>query len=457
MAYLEEDEETEQPEYQDVGGFKVKVPGRAPQPEAQAKASSGAQQQPEAGAAPQAQPEQQPRPGLGQRIASSAGNTAAPSSAPTDTPSLTIPGSSTPNGGKPLDLSSTTRQFPPAPPSPQTTMGELLQKRAAIGSPIPIRDTSGKMDPKYRMGFGQRLLGTVANFGSGLAGRGPVAQVGPGATNTRYSQDEAQRQGNVANLDTQIGQQEKLGDENRKLFEAANKQAYDSTIGAARGETAAAQQETASARSALADEKARSDKANEDRKSQEDQNTPAPNQRPSLQKNPATGKVELMVKTKGGQLVPYTPKTAEEGALLGDPNARMMFNYMHRKSGGKDENNQELNGLSAAEQRDFKNRTKLNDKKIDSLMGARRDAVLFKQDTKDIDKQLADAQVERDQVRDDILSHRKGGKLQGEAAQRQQKNPQTGRQEGDIVTVKGQKIKITKILPGGKYEGSPAP
>ncbi|HEV7674373.1 MAG TPA: hypothetical protein VGQ12_07575 [Candidatus Angelobacter sp.] len=452
MFDIEQPEEENEHKYQDVGGFKVKVPGRADEMEStgeRAQEIPQPPQQPEPAAAPQApaQPEQQPRPSLGQRIASSGDGAPAP----------TVPGSANPNGGTPLDLSSTTRQYPPAPPSPQQTYGELMQKRAQIGSPIPIRDAGGKMDPKYRMGIGARIAGTLANFGSGLSGHGVVANVGPGATNSRYSQDEAQRQGNVENLDTQIKQQKDLGEENRKLFESANKQAYDQQIGAARGETAAAQQETASARSSLAEEKAKHDRAEETRKAQEDQNTPAQNARPSLQKNPATGKVELMVKTKGGQMVPYTPKTAEEGALLGDPNARAMFNYMHRKSGGKDENNQELNGLSPAEQRDFKNRTKLNDKKIDSLMGARRDAVLFKQDTNGIDKQLADAQGERDQVRDDILSHRKGGKLQGEAAQRQTSNTQTGRQKGDIVTVKGQKIKITKILPGGKYEGSPAP
>lgn len=61
--------------------------------------------------------------------------------------------------------------------------------------PIQTRDAQGKTLPKYRMGVGQRILATVANFANGFArnGAAPI-YVGPGALNNRYYQDEAIRQ-----------------------------------------------------------------------------------------------------------------------------------------------------------------------------------------------------------------------------------------------------------------------
>lgn len=61
--------------------------------------------------------------------------------------------------------------------------------------PIQTRDAQGKTLPKYRMGVGQRILATVANFANGFARNGvaPI-YVGPGALNNRYYQDEAIRQ-----------------------------------------------------------------------------------------------------------------------------------------------------------------------------------------------------------------------------------------------------------------------
>ena len=61
--------------------------------------------------------------------------------------------------------------------------------------PIKTQDNQGKTLPQYRMGTGQRILGTLANFASGFAGHGgsPV-YVGPGALNNRYYRDEADRE-----------------------------------------------------------------------------------------------------------------------------------------------------------------------------------------------------------------------------------------------------------------------
>lgn len=61
--------------------------------------------------------------------------------------------------------------------------------------PIQTTDAQGKTLPKYRMGVGQRILATVANFANGFAGNGAAPiHVGPGALNNRYDQDEMFRQ-----------------------------------------------------------------------------------------------------------------------------------------------------------------------------------------------------------------------------------------------------------------------
>src|SRR5262249_10161207 len=68
-------------------------------------------------------------------------------------------------------------------------------KQPSYVPPIQSRDAQGKTLPQYRMGIGHRILGTLANFANGFAGKGgqPI-YVGPGALNNRYYQEEAQRQ-----------------------------------------------------------------------------------------------------------------------------------------------------------------------------------------------------------------------------------------------------------------------
>src|SRR5579864_440097 len=82
-------------------------------------------------------------------------------------------------------------------PIGQTNTGQ----NSAYLPPIQPRDDQGKTVPKYRMGIGQRILGTVANFANGFArnGEAPI-YVGPGALNNRYYQDEEiRRQQNLQN------------------------------------------------------------------------------------------------------------------------------------------------------------------------------------------------------------------------------------------------------------------
>jgi hypothetical protein len=56
------------------------------------------------------------------------------------------------------DITDRSTVEPIAPPSPETTLGQLKSQRARAGQPI---DAS---DPKYKMGTGMRVLGTAGNF-----------------------------------------------------------------------------------------------------------------------------------------------------------------------------------------------------------------------------------------------------------------------------------------------------
>jgi hypothetical protein len=60
-------------------------------------------------------------------------------------------------------------------------------------------------DPRYRMGIGQRILGSLVNFANGFSGgKLPNVHVGPGAVNRRYYQDEQQREDEAAASDERL-------------------------------------------------------------------------------------------------------------------------------------------------------------------------------------------------------------------------------------------------------------
>ena len=60
-------------------------------------------------------------------------------------------------------------------------------------------------DRKYRMGIGQRILGSLVNFGNGFSrGSLPTVHVGPGAVNSRYYRDERQREDDAAASDARL-------------------------------------------------------------------------------------------------------------------------------------------------------------------------------------------------------------------------------------------------------------
>lgn len=187
------------------------------------------------------------RPTIGARMAGDAPKPQ-PAPAPADAPAqptFQFDPSKMPDALRPPAL--TPNQIPKPPVGANNpNLTALAKEQADYGKPLD------KSDPKYKMGIGQRILGTFANAANGFARNGqPVVDVGPGATNWKFGRDEATREANLGNVNTQIGTQEKLDTENEKMFQDATRQAYDTQLGAARQETAGAQNENATTRAAL--------------------------------------------------------------------------------------------------------------------------------------------------------------------------------------------------------------
>lgn len=193
---------------------------------------------------------------------SSAGPPSAPAAQPPDyaagapaMPSTGFDPSKLPPG---LIASPVTPTQVPKPPtgSGNPNLTDLL-KQQAENKPIDPRATdpaTGKS--MYKMGVGQRIAGTAANFLQGF-GKRPFTPIytGPGATNGRYDQDVSRQQATAGHLGTQIQGQEKLDTENQKMYEDAIKQAYEGQLGTAREKTAAASEARAAAAGELADTK----------------------------------------------------------------------------------------------------------------------------------------------------------------------------------------------------------
>ncbi|HEV7523014.1 MAG TPA: hypothetical protein VGP89_18070 [Candidatus Angelobacter sp.] len=95
---------------------------------------------------------------------------------------------------------------PPVAPKMNPDQAAVQQDLREHSQVTPKTDpATGKTLDQYKMGFGQRLLGSLVNFGNGFArtGADPI-HVGPGATNRRYSVDETNRQQRVAGDQSKI-------------------------------------------------------------------------------------------------------------------------------------------------------------------------------------------------------------------------------------------------------------
>lgn len=156
----------------------------------------------------------------------------------------------------------------PKPPTgannPQ--LADLAREQAMYGKPLdPSKVDPATGKPVYKMGVGGKILGSLANFASGFSKNpGAPIYVGPGATNARYSRDEAMREGNLANVNTQIGTQKTIDTENEKQYEDAIRQAYEGQVGEARTKAAEAAEGRAEAAGQLAETKQQLSKSQSD-------------------------------------------------------------------------------------------------------------------------------------------------------------------------------------------------
>lgn len=316
----------------------------------------------------------------------------------------------------------------PVPPAYNPT--DLYADQAKYATPINPRD------PQYRMGLGHRILGTVGNALNGFAGRGaPVTYVGPGATNYQYAQDVAAQQGNLAKTNAQIDSGMKRAEENRKAYQTQVQAQERGEI----GKRNAAQAEKYT--NAVDPNSIRYDEANDKwigktyggaeqevaepkwsqqakNKKAEDENIPAPGRRPVRQKDGT-----LAVMSKAGTMIPYTPKTLEEGAMLGDQTSKNLWYYMHRdkEKGGVNSADPNAESMSANEQRLYAARTSAINFQMQALktgMGeAERDrAIGIHADTTSQAQQLYDLQKQKDAISEEIRTSRKGGKASSAAA-----------------------------------------
>jgi hypothetical protein len=132
---------------------------------------------------------------------------------------------------------------------------DLMAEESKLNKPIDptaVDPATGKS--KYRMGWGQRLIGTLANAAIGFSGRGgPSVYVGPGATNWKYDREENLRQGRLAGVEKDLGEQEKLESSQERAYADAVKQSYDAAMADARRQLGLAAEENAGTRASLAD------------------------------------------------------------------------------------------------------------------------------------------------------------------------------------------------------------
>jgi hypothetical protein len=194
-------------------------------------------------------------PTIGMRMAGRVPPPAPAPAAPPPMPAVPFDPSKIPSSIRPQPISPSSVPVPPTGAN-NPNLIDLAKQQAQYGKPIDKNAVGPDGKPLYKMGTGTRVLGTISNALQGF-GRKPFTPIytGPGATNARFERDEAQREGNLQNVNTQIGTQEKLDSEQEKMYRDAIKQAYEGQLGESRNKIADATQSRADTASQLADTK----------------------------------------------------------------------------------------------------------------------------------------------------------------------------------------------------------
>lgn len=252
----QEDDDESQPQSADENLLQQALAGAAEYDTGSATAPAPASGAAPAVAAPSAPaPALSPQP-LGRRMAPTL--SAQPPAESSAAPNVNIPFDMSKMPSGILSPPSTPASVPKPPTgSNNPNLADLAREQAMYGKPLdPAKVDPATGKPVYKMGTGTKILASLANFASGFdKNHGAPIYVGPGATNARYSRDEAVREGNLANVNTQIGTQKTLDTENEKQYEDAIKQAYEGELGSARTKTAEATEARAAAAGELADTK----------------------------------------------------------------------------------------------------------------------------------------------------------------------------------------------------------
>lgn len=81
----------------------------------------------------------------------------------------------------------------PSPTLPAAPIDLSKIKGLTTPSPVTIRKGFAQApdpgDPRYKMGVGERIMGMIANFASGMRGGNPLVYTGKGALNHQYDFD----------------------------------------------------------------------------------------------------------------------------------------------------------------------------------------------------------------------------------------------------------------------------
>jgi len=392
------------------------------------------------------------------------GSTAGPAAPPpTDDPRLQAKTSPMPGTAAAPRL-----PVPPAFQAPNLDrMNQLDQQITAASAPV----TRAANPPKWY----QRVLAPVVAAGTGWnEGPDKGAAAGRAILDRNYTRAQQAQADTLKPLEAEFERQGKIEPYIRDVNE--NKQRTFQNEDAAYKNLNAHQDREAGIkeRGEAAAEATKVKQQNEDRREQEDAVTAAPGTRPQL--TMVNGKPQLTQKTKSGATIPYVPKNIEEGAMLGDPTSRALFDRMHRDvNDAKPATRGEFAKVQvtldqgwAKAKREYDTamehvptRTKENGARVDAMTrSAQRDYYDARQEAQDAyERELTGLGGKADHVELPRNHFGEGGGVQPAAAapaaaQPSPTNTASAPKVGDKISIKGKQMTVTKLYPNGRFDAN---
>lgn len=245
-----------------------------------------------------------------------------PALQPKQPPTSPMPGTGTnpimsaqmPGATKPPVAAPTLPTVPSFQSPPVGTMQDLSSRIATASQPVRRQD--------YQPHWWEKLLAPVV---AGVEGYGDAKQgiaAGHEILDRRYNRAVENQQKTVTPLEAEFKRQSEI----EPYLRDSNANAQHTFEDAHQNYTSFNQTQD---RQDAIDQRATAARDRNETRQDEDKNSPAPNARPELYLE--NGKPALRVKTKSGEYMPYTPKSIDEGAMLGDPTATKLFHEQHRE------------------------------------------------------------------------------------------------------------------------------